>query len=146
MKLSFIAACDTLKLKLTFQKRSERRDRFVRFEFHPMKFSKFRSDRSWKWIFRAETRSTSFRLYRTGLTVILSNHAGSRWAEIGNRWRRDCHLPWSILNYAPPPVPQPRLILALSSQIHVSRVWIFLQVGFELSGESFQEAREIWEN
>lgn len=43
MKLSFIAACDTLKLKLTFQKRSERRDRFVRFEFHPMKFSKFRS-------------------------------------------------------------------------------------------------------
>lgn len=88
--------------------------------------------------------------YRRGLTVILSNHAGSRWAEIGNRWRRDCrrsHPPpfsWSILNYAirwcdtpplPPPVlqnlafsPRDAWILLNLPLASCTRVWTFLLV------------------
>lgn len=88
--------------------------------------------------------------YRRGLTVILSNHAGSRWAEIGNRWRRDCrrnHSPpfsWSILNYAirwcdtpplPPPVlqnlafsPRDAWILLNLPLASCTRVWTFLLV------------------
>lgn len=70
-----------------------------------MKFSKFQTRRRMENGFsELKLEAHSFRSYRTGLTgYFIESCRLSRWAEIGNRWRRDCHhLPWSILNYAPP--------------------------------------------
>ena len=105
-----------------------------------MKFSKFQT-RMENGFSELKLEAHSFRSYRTGLTgYFIESCRLSRWAEIGNRWRRDCHhLPWSILNYASP--SNHCSILAFSSRDPRFFVyaWIFSdKFGFELN-ESFQE-------
>lgn len=96
-----------------------------------MKFSKFQT-RMENGFSELKLEAHSFRSYRTGLTgYFIESCRLSRWAEIGNRWRRDCHhLPWSILNYAPPSnhCSYSRVLLQRSTLLRL-RVDIF---GFEL--------------